>query len=157
VPALVRRLLAGGAVFLLQWIVLGRLRIFDSYPDAVLLYLVWIGLREGRQVGCLAGFGLGFLMDAAYGTWGTHMLIKTLLGFVVGLFAVDERDALLIQPQQAFVGALVIALLHNGLLVALLALQTEASNATLIYALWLGSALYTAVVGTIASLFSAQQ
>lgn len=100
------------------------------------------------------GFGLGLAMDVAYGTWGTHMFVKTLVGFLVGLFAVEPRTAVVIQPHQAVLGGFVIALLHNGLLVALLALQTEATTAFLLYGLWLGSALYTAVVGGIGSLFS---
>ena len=61
---LVRYALIGAGVFALQWLVLGRLTLWGSYPDAVLLFVAWIGLREGRRVGSLAGFGLGALMSA---------------------------------------------------------------------------------------------
>ncbi|PQJ33653.1 rod shape-determining protein MreD [Salinibacter sp. 10B] len=148
-----RRLLVALGVFALQWLLLGRLQIYGTYPDGVMLYLTWYALHEGRQRGMLTGFGLGLAMDTVYGTWGIHMLTKTLVGFIVGTFAVEDRKPLLIQPQQAFLGGLVIALLHNGLLVILLALQTEATNSFLLYGLWLGAALYTAVVAYIASLF----
>jgi rod shape-determining protein MreD len=148
-----RLLLTALGVFLLQWLVLGRLRIYGTYPDAVVLFLTWYALHEGRQRGTLTGFGLGAAMDVVYGTWGIHMLVKTLLGFTLGSFAVEERKPLLIQPQQALLGALAIALLHNGLVVILLALQTEATNSFLIYGLWLGSAVYTAGVAYVASLF----
>ena len=148
-----RRLLAALGVFALQWLVLGRLRIYGTYPDAVMLFLTWYALHEGRRRGTLIGFGLGAAMDAVYGTWGVHLLVKTLVGFAVGSFAVDERKPLLIQPQQALLGGLAIALLHNGLLVILLALQTEATNSFLIYGLWLGSAAYTAGVAYVTSLF----
>lgn len=102
------------------------------------------------------GFGLGVAMDMAYGTWGTHMFVKTLLGFVMGLFSVQSRTELVIQPHQAVMASFFIALLHNGLVVAFLALQTEATTSFLLYGLWLGSALYTAIVGGIGSLFTAQ-
>lgn len=148
-----RLLLTAAGVFLLQWLILGRLRIYGTYPDAVMLFVVWYALHEGRRRGSLAGFGLGAAMDVVYGTWGIHMFIKTLVGFTVGSFAVEERKPLLIQPQQALLGALAIALLHNGLIVILLALQTEATNAFLIYGLWLGSAVYTAGVAYVTSLF----
>lgn len=148
-----RRLFVAFGIFALQWLVLGRLRIYGTYPDGVMLFLTWYALHEGRQRGTLVGFGLGLAMDAAYGTWGVHMLVKTLVGFAVGSFAVDERKPLLIQPQQAFLGGFAIALLHNGLLVILLTLQTEATNAFLIYGLWLGSAVYTAGVAYVTSLF----
>lgn len=149
-----RRLLAAAAVFGLQWLILGRLRIYGAFPDAVLLFLGWYALREGRRGGALTGAGLGLALDLAYGTWGIHMFVKTLIGFLVGRFAVEEHTPLIIRPQQALLGSLMLALLHNGLLVALLALQTQATTGFLLYGLWLGSALYTAVVGGIVALFA---
>lgn len=149
-----RRLVAAVAVVFLQWLIVGRLRIFGTYPDVVLLFLGWYALREGRRRGTLTGFGLGLAMDVVYGTWGVHMLVKTVIGFLMGRFAVEERTSLIIQPQQALLGGLVLALLHNGLLVALLALQTQATTGFLLYGLWLGSALYTAAVGAIVALFA---
>jgi len=148
-----RRLFAAAGVFLLQWLIVGRLRIYGSYPDAVLLFLAWYALREGRQRGTLTGAGLGLAMDVIYGTWGIHMFVKTLISFLVGRFAVEEHTPLIIRPQQALLGSLVVALLHNGLLVALVALQTQATTSFLLYGLWLGSAVYTAVVGGIVALF----
>lgn len=139
---------------MLQWLIVGRLRIYGTYPDAALLFLCWYALREGRRRGMLTGFGLGLAMDVAYGTWGSHVFVKTLIGFLVGQFPVEERSSLVIQPQQALLGGAVIALLHNGLLVALLALQTEVTTEFLLFGLWLGSALYTALVGAVVVLFT---
>ncbi len=153
-PFLIRQVLVGIVVFLLQWFLLGRLRIFGAFPDAVLLYVAWLGLRHGRLAGSIAGFSLGLLLDAVYDTWGIHMFVKTLIGFLVGLFPANERETLLIQPQQAFIGAMVIALVHNGLFVSLLALDAGSRNLFMVTSLWLGSAVYTAFVGTLASLFS---
>jgi len=153
-PLLLRRILVGLIVVALQWLVLGRLRLWGAYPDAVSLFVAWVGLRDGRLSGSVMGFTLGLLMDAIYGTWGIQMFVKTIVGFLIGLFPADERESLLILPQQAFLGALVIALLHNGLLVIFLALQSGTRTSFLITSLWIGSAIYTSVVGTIASLFS---
>ncbi len=153
-PLFTRRALVGLVIIALQWLILGRLRIWGAYPDVVLLYVAWLGLRRGRLVGSVAGFGLGFLMDVIYGTWGLHTFVKTLVGFLVGQFPTDERETLLILPRQAFVGALVIALVHNGLMVFLMALQSGTRTPFLIWGLWLGSSLYTSILGVIASLFS---
>jgi rod shape-determining protein MreD len=153
-PSLVRQALIGVLVFLVQWLVLGRLRLWGAYPDAVLLFVAWMGVRNGRQAGAVTGFSTGLLMDAIYGTWGIHMFVKTLVGFLVGLFPANERETLLILPQQAFIGSLVIAMLHNGLLVLFLALEAGTRNAYLLGALWIGSALYTAALGTVASLLN---
>ena len=150
----IRRLLAAVGVFGLQWLILGRLRIYGAYPDALLLFLAWYALREGRRRGTVTGFALGLGMDVVYGTWGIHTFTKTLIGFLVGRFAVEEHTPLIIRPQQAFLGGLVLSLLHNGLFVAFLALQTQATTGFLLYGLWLGSAVYTAVVGGIVALFA---
>lgn len=149
-----RRVLIGLLVVLLQWLLFGRLQLWGAYPDVVLLYVTWLGLRHGRLTGSLGGFGLGFLMDVTYGTWGLHMFVKTIVGFLVGLFPADERESLLIFPQQAFVATLVVALLHNGLFVILLALQSGARTTFMITVLWLGGSLYTSFVGTLAALFA---
>ncbi len=153
-PLFARRALVGLVIIALQWLILGRLQLWEVFPDVVLLYVAWLGLRHGRLVGSVGGFGLGFLMDVIYGTWGLHTFVKTLVGFLVGQFPADERETLLILPRQAFVGALVIALVHNGLLVLLMALQSGTRTSFLIWGLWLGSSLYTSILGTIASLFS---
>jgi rod shape-determining protein MreD len=153
-PSLVRQALIGVLVFLVQWLILGRLRLWGAYPDAVLLFVAWMGVRNGRQAGAVTGFSTGLLMDVVYGTWGIHMFVKSLVGFLVGLFPANERETLLILPQQAFIGSLVIALLHNGLLVLFLALEAGTRNAYLLGALWVGSALYTAALGTMASLLN---
>lgn len=154
-PSLVRYALIGLGVFALQWLVLGRLTLWGSYPDVVLLFIAWMGLRKGRRVGSVMGFALGALMDIVYGTWGVYMFSKTLVGFLLGLFPADQRESLRLQPRQAFLGGLVVALLHNGIVVIFLALQTDASNSFMVLSLWLGAALYTAFVSVIATLFSA--
>ncbi len=153
-PTLARYALAGVGVFALQWLVPGRLTVWRSYPDAGLLFVAGLSPREGRRVGSVAGFGLGALMDIVYGTWGIYMFAKTFVGFLLGLFPADQREALHLQPRQAFLGGLVVALLHNGIVVIFLALQTEASNTFMVFALWLGAALYTAFVSVVATLFS---
>jgi len=155
-PFLFRHLLTGLVVFALQWLIMGRLRLWGAYPDAVLLYVAWVGLRHGRSSGAVAGFTMGLLLDAVYGLWGIHTFVKTLVGFLVGIFPANERETLLILPQQAFLGGLVIALLHNGLLVVFLALIAETRSMFMVTALWIGSSLYTAFVGFLAALFSSR-
>ncbi|MBO6575224.1 MAG: rod shape-determining protein MreD [Rhodothermales bacterium] len=149
-----RTILAGVLVVAAQWLVFSRLRLWGVYPDVALLFVAWVGIRRGRRAGALAGFGTGFLLDFAYGTWGLQMLVKTIVGFLVGLFPAAERESLLILPRQALVGGLVIALVQNGILVTLLALQTGSSDPFLVTGLWLGGAAYTAFVGTLSAIIA---
>ena len=156
-PFLLRATLIGILCVLIQWLVLGRLQLWGAYADGVLLFIAWLAFIHGRRVGMIAGFLLGFLMDAVYDTWGIQMFVKTLLGFMVGIFQVQDRDPAIIRPDQAFLVGLFIALLHNGLLVALTVLQSGARNPSIIFSLWLGSALYTAVVANLVSRFTSSR
>ncbi|MES3629789.1 MAG: rod shape-determining protein MreD [Longimonas sp.] len=145
-----RYILIGAGLVLAQWVVLQHLGIWGATPDVVLLFLAWLALRVSRRTAALSGFALGFALDIAYGTWGMHALVKTITGFLLGSVTLsDDRDAVLIQPNQAFLGGFLLTLMHNGLLVILLALQAQTSNTFLVNALWLGSSLYTAVIATL--------
>lgn len=137
---------------LVQWLLLQHLTLWGAAPDAVLLALAWIALQVDRRMGSLIGVGLGLALDIVYGTWGLHMFVKTLIGFVLGSVTIsDDRGALLIEPLQAFLGGLVLALLHNGVLVLLLALQAQTTNTFLVTSVWLGSAVYTAALAVLAA------
>jgi rod shape-determining protein MreD len=154
VLSLARHALIGVAVVLVQWLVLGRLDIYGATPDAVLLWVLWMSLNYGRQTGSLTGFGAGLLADLTYGPWtGVNMFLKTLVGFFGSYVPATQRELLIIRPGQAFVGALVVALLHNGLQVLLVALETGSRSLTLITIEWVGGALYTALLALLAALF----
>lgn len=148
-PNALRLVLSALGVVLLQWLVFGRLTIMGAYPDVVLLFVAYVGLRYGRVPGAVAGFGAGLLMGALpmYGMWGSQMLVKTLMGFVVGQFAAETTETPNLRPAQAFGGALALALVHNGLLAVILALEHGTRTAGhLIGAFWIGSAVMTAIV-----------
>ena len=152
-PAPLRLALGGLLAVLLQWLVFGRLRLWGAYPDVVLLFVALQAVRYGRTVGTATGFGTGLLMDAVYGTWGLEMTLKTLMGFVVGLFRSELGPDLRVRPEQAFLGGLLVAIVHHGLRVIVLALDQDTRTTFLITGLWFGSALYTAFVAFVLSLY----
>ena len=80
------------------------------------------------------------------------MMAKAVVGFLVGLFAVGPRESLNISVTQALIGGLVIALVHNGITVIFFALTAGTRTPFLIFGLWIGSAIYTAVIAFLAAL-----
>ena len=153
-PYVLRQVALGLGVVLLQWL-LSHLTLWGAWPDVVLLYVAYLALRRGRVAGAVAGFSAGLAMDLLVNpaTLGVNTLLKTIMGFVIGLFRSDQGEHLRLTPIQAFVGALVIAIVHNGLMTILLALEQQTRTPFLIFGLWLGSSLYTAVVALVGSLF----
>lgn len=153
-PNVLRLAAIGLAVVLLQWF-LSHLELWDVWPDVVLLYVAYVALRRGRMAGAATGFGTGLAMDflVTPEVMGINTILKTLMGFVVGLFQSESGEYLRLTPIQAFVGALVIAVVHNGLMTIVLALDQNTRTPFLIFGLWLGGALYTSVAALVASLF----
>lgn len=153
-PSFVRQLLIGLGVVLAQWLVFDHLPIWGAKPDIVLLYVAVIALQYGRVAGAVAGFGAGLAMDALVmpGFLGVGALVKTALGFVIGIFRSERGEMLRFDAFTAFVGALVLAAVHHGLMIILMALDQETRTLFLVFGVWLGGALYTALVALVGSL-----
>ena len=158
-PLFLRRIGAGLGVVLLQWLVFQRLGLWGVVPDVVLLFVTLVALKQGRLAGTVAGFSAGLAMDLLTNPamFGVNALVKTLVGYVVGLFRSDQGENTHVPPPQAFLGGLVVAAVHNGLVTIALALGEGTRTPFLIAGVWVGGALYTAVVAFVASLFSTRK
>ncbi len=152
-PSSLAHILVGALIIAVQWLLLGRLHIWNAWPDAVLLYVAWTAMQFGRRQGALTGFASGFIMDALYGTWGIQMFAKTLMGFLIGLFRSTERESFQVIPSYILVGSLAVALLHNGLFALFIALDASTKNVSIVTGIWLGSSIYTAALAGLATLF----
>lgn len=74
----------GGTVA--QTSVVQTLSVGGTVPDLPFVVMVFLALRRGPEVGCLAGFLAGLLQDATGGGLvGVQALTKALAGFVLGL------------------------------------------------------------------------
>ena len=155
-PSLVSHILAGALILAGQWLVLGRLEVWNAWPDAVLLYVAWTGMKLGRRQGALTGFASGLAMDALYGTWGVQMFVKTLTGFLMGFFQPGEREIFPIIPSYVIVVTIAVALLHNGLFAVFAALSAGTKNISIVTGVWLGSSIYTAALAGLAALFASR-
>lgn len=154
-PVVARRALVGLLVVLAQWLVFRRLPLWGVVPDVVLLWVALTALKRGRLAGAVAGFGAGLLMDLLVNpaTLGLHTLVKTLVGFVIGLFRSDQGENLRLDPVMGAVLALIVAIVHNGLMTIALALDQDTRTPFLIWGLWFGGAVYTALVAFVAGLY----
>src|SRR5215813_8404636 len=71
---------------LAQWSVVPALSVGGITPDLPLVVTVFLAVRKGPEIGCLAGFLAGFLQDmAGGGLIGVQALTKALAGFGMGL------------------------------------------------------------------------
>jgi len=74
----------GGSVA--QSSVVPALSVAGVTPDLPLVLTVFVALRRGPEIGCIAGFFAGFLQDVTGGGLiGVQALTKALAGFAMGL------------------------------------------------------------------------
>lgn len=153
-PSVLRLVLTGLGVVVLQWLLLSRLPIYGVTPDAVLLFVTVAALRYGRVQGAVAGFGFGLLADLLINPslLGLQAFAKTIIGFVAGQFRTEQNELLRAGPGQTAMSALTVALVHNVIVILVLALTQETRTLFLVTGLWLGAALYTAGIALIAAL-----
>jgi rod shape-determining protein MreD len=81
-------LLALGICVMLQSTLLGRIAIRGVRPDLALIVLVFASLRKGSMVGQWSGFASGLLEDLMnVSPLGFHSLLKTVIGYLYGVFS----------------------------------------------------------------------
>ena len=72
---------------LLQYTVLDRLKILEARLDLTIILTLYFGFKGGIMAGQTTGFMAGLLEDLIpIKNFGINMLIKTVIGFVSGLF-----------------------------------------------------------------------
>jgi len=73
---------------LLQSTLLNRIAIKGVRPDLALIVLVFISMRRGSMVGQISGFAAGIVEDLMnVSPLGFHSLVRTIIGYLYGIFA----------------------------------------------------------------------
>ncbi|MCY3594203.1 MAG: rod shape-determining protein MreD [Bacteroidetes bacterium] len=150
---LLRLFFIGTAAVALQWLFFGRLDLWGATPDVVLLFVLWVAVRYGQTSGTIAGFLVGFALDAIYGMWGIHMFVKTVIGFLVGLLNMINSEVFVRSARRVVETTLVISLVHNSLLALFVVMQRGVGWGYLLWVLCIGSTLYTTLVAFLAVTF----
>lgn len=112
-------------------------------PDILMIWAVYITLREGQVEGMLWGFGIGLGFDLVTGTFiGLTALTKTIACFVAGYFYNENKIQMTLSSYRFIVIVLMTSFVHNtiyffifnqGSDIALLRSVVEIGVATTIY------------------------
>lgn len=100
-------------VILIESAVLSNWYILPVVPDILLLVVIYIGFHNGSIVGQVAGFSSGLLVDfLSASPFGLNAMIRTIIGFISGLFYLTiHTKGLLIPIVLGFSATLLKALL----------------------------------------------
>jgi rod shape-determining protein MreD len=103
------------ACVILQSTLLNRIAILGVRPDLALVVLVFVALRRGSMTGQIAGFAAGIVEDVVSAApVGFHMLMRTLIGFLYGLFAGNVFVDPLLMPIVLTIAATILKGIISG-------------------------------------------
>jgi len=104
------------ACIVLQSTLFRFIAILDVRPDLALIVLVFVALRRGSMTGQVAGFASGIVEDmATVSPPGFHMLLRTLIGFLYGLFSGNVFVDPLLMPIVLTIAATILKGIISGL------------------------------------------
>ena len=92
------------------------LSIADIVPDILVIWIVYIAVREGQMAGTTAGFFIGLattMAGTSEGMVGLASLAKTLTGFIAGYFYNENKTDNTLGGYQFIVIVGVSSLVHN--------------------------------------------
>jgi len=85
-------------------------------PDILLIWIVYLALKEGQFRATLWGFFIGLLFDLITDNFiGLSALTKTICGFTAGYFFNDNKTQLTLGSYRFLFVVLVSSLVHNSI------------------------------------------
>jgi rod shape-determining protein MreD len=97
-------------------IVVPYLALAHVVPDVLLIFVVYLAVREGRLTATVAGFILGLLLDLLGGessVLGLSALTKSISGFAAGFYFSEGRTFQTLGSYRFVVLVMVVSFVHN--------------------------------------------
>jgi rod shape-determining protein MreD len=134
---------------LLQTTVVRFLSIGRIVPDILLIWVVYVAVRQGQVAGTVAGFLIGLVIDLLSGSdgmLGLAALTKTVAGFLAGFFYDENKTFQTLGGYQILIAVGVTSVLQNVIYFVIFLQGSEVGwwGAILLYGL--PTSFYTVVV-----------
>jgi rod shape-determining protein MreD len=137
----------GLLIIIVQVLISRFLSIAGVSPDFLLIFLVYITIREGQFAGETSAFVLGMLLDIfAQGIIGSQALSKTIACFLIGYFYNPDRVEQNIRNWPFLLLTLLAAFINNFLYYFLMTRGTDMSFGEFTFRYGAVGALYTVFI-----------
>ena len=137
----------GLLIIIVQVLISRFLSIAGVSPDFLLIFLMYVTMREGQFAGIISAFVLGLLLDVmSSGILGAHALSLTVACFLAGMFYDRERVEQNIRNWPFLVLTLLGAIVNNGLYYFLMTRGGEMSFEEFAFRYGAVGALYTVFI-----------
>lgn len=138
---------------------LGYIAVESVTPDLLVVFAVFIALRDGQFIGIIAGFIVGLLFDIiSSDIMGTNALSKMLAAFVAGYFYDEQLTTHEAIGSFRFLGIVALAsVVHNVVYYFFYVQPTELSFWSFFGRNGIAAALYTTVIAVFVMLAAARK
>ncbi|MBI4535272.1 MAG: rod shape-determining protein MreD [Ignavibacteriae bacterium] len=109
-------LLISVLLIILHTTLMKYLAIGDIVPDILVVWIVYVAIRDGQLAGTVTGFSIGLaidLMSGVDGMLGLSTMAKTVCGFAGGYFFNENKTFQTLGSWRYIVAIVVTSLLHN--------------------------------------------
>jgi rod shape-determining protein MreD len=137
-------------VIILHTTLIKFLAIGDIVPDILVIWIVYIAIREGQAAGTVAGFALGLALDLLSGhdgMLGLASLAKAIAGFTAGYFYNENKTLQTLGGYQFLVALGVVSLAHNLIYFIIFLQGTDIGTWGTIVQYGIPTTLYTVAFG----------
>ncbi len=134
-------------LIVLQTQVMRLLTIEGITPDILMIWIVYLALRQGQMKGTLWGFAIGLVFDLVTGNFiGLSAMTKTICGFTAGYFYNENKTTLILRSYQFIVIVLIVGVIHNTVYFLVFTQGSEIGFFRAIFQYGLATALYTSIL-----------
>ncbi|MBA4312170.1 MAG: rod shape-determining protein MreD [Chlorobiaceae bacterium] len=119
----------------------------DISPDLLLIWLVYIAIKEGQMTGTIWGFVIGLMFDLSSGSFtGLSAMSKTIAGFTAGYFFDENRAPLTLGSYRYVLIVLFVSLIHNTVYFIILTRGSDIGLLKATFQIGLATNFYTSAV-----------
>jgi rod shape-determining protein MreD len=144
-------------LLLLQASLVDMLSLKGIAPDLLLIFIVYLAVREGQMYVLPWGFALGLILDLSTGTViGLSALSKSAAAFTAGYFYSDNMISMTLSTYRFLLLVFLTAVVHNVIYFSIFTMGSEIGFFNAVFGLGLASALFTTTVAVLPMLVAAR-
>ena len=141
-------------LIVVQTTVLRLLMIQGISPDLLLIWIVYLALKEGQVSGTAWGFALGLVFDLTTGSFiGLSALTKTIGGFSAGYFFNENKTGLTLGSYRFPLIVLSTSAIHNTLYFIIFMQGTEIGALKAVFSYGFTTSFFTTAIALIPMLW----
>jgi rod shape-determining protein MreD len=144
-------------LLLLQASLVDMISLKGISPDLLLIFIVYLAVREGQMYVLPWGFALGLILDFSTGTViGLSALSKSAAAFTAGYFYSENKITMTLSTYRFLLLVFFTAFVHNAIYFTIFTMGSGIGLFGAVFGLGLASALFTSTVAILPMLVSAR-